>query len=167
MLTRILTYHQVVPEFLDFVSVFGHQEDRPREAKFSAFEQQCMLSNPPQLTPFQGIGRSGRQYQLCYNLRSVSIRDTRNQMNPQQAAFHHQFDIDTGTALWIIAKGDLGMEARLNTPDLVQRFGTVEGNFIASLEIHRRHCHWSTEGWPWYLQWLEDLLKTQESHTLT
>lgn len=171
MLTRILSYHQVIPEFLDFVSVFGDQ-DIPRGLRFSAFKQQCMLSHPPQLTAIHGLGRSGRQYQICYNLRAVSRRvgtgiDVQlTQMYTQQAAFHHQFDIHTGHALWITAKGDLEIKNRISTPDLSPQFSNREECFITSLEVHQRHCHWATEGWTWYLQWLEDKIDLEGSNLI-
>jgi hypothetical protein len=169
MLTRILSYHQVTPEFLDFVSVFGDQ-DVPRGLRFSAFKQQLMLSNPPPLIAIHDLGRTGRQYEICYNLRAVArkngtgidVQSTR--MDPQQAAFYHQFDVDSGRAVWIVAKGDLKIESRLKTPVLPPQSGNLKQNFISSLEVHRRHCHWATEGWTWYLQWLEDKMDMEVSN---
>ena len=70
MLARILSYHQVMPGYLDFISVFGIQS-RPRDLRFSGFHEQTMLSNSRQGQMELDLGRSGRQYQLCYNLKTV------------------------------------------------------------------------------------------------
>jgi hypothetical protein len=174
MLTRLLTYHQVMPEFLDFVSVFGNQ-DEPRGLKFSGFRQQCMIFNPPRLAHIPHLGRSGRQYQICYNLRAVvqkinkldPLNPASNTWYPQQAAFHHQFDVCTGSSLWISAKGNLDIQGRLQKctsgRDML-RLHSSEESFLASLEIHLVHCRWATEGWNWCLQWLEDVIDKQVSN---
>jgi hypothetical protein len=89
-------------------------------------------------------------------------------MDPQQAAFHHQFDVDTGRALWIAAKGNPDMVDRLDTASLSGLFipNTPDRNFVASLEVHRRHCLWATEGWSWYLQWLEGRIAIEASYNI-
>ena len=165
MFTRIMTFHQVMPEFLDFVSVFG-TADNSRSLRFSAFKQQSTLSSTLALTGMGDLRRSVERYQLCYNLRAVSRRrDPANMwginMRPLQAAFHHQFDVHTSHALWIIAKGDLAMRQRINSKMSELRYGTAVECFKSSLDVHLIHCRWATEGWTWYLQWWEDKLQNE------
>src|SRR4051812_6406937 len=71
MLTRILSYHQVMPSYLDFMAVFGRQSDA-RDLRFSGFREQTLFSNPSLMPSEPGLGRSGVQFQLCYNLKSVT-----------------------------------------------------------------------------------------------
>ncbi|ERF69788.1 hypothetical protein EPUS_07044 [Endocarpon pusillum Z07020] len=174
MLIRIASYHQVMPEYLDFISVFG-QQSSSRELRFSGFREQVLLSKPVKGLSMPSLGRSGRQYQLCYNLKSVaclSAADTtlkQKEWSIRQAAFYHQFDVGHGTTLWIVTKGDLEIKERLQEmtgkdgrPE-DRAFGTPEECFRSSLAVHLLYCHWSTEAWRWYLQWLEDVTD-HESH---
>lgn len=158
-----------MPGYLDFISVFGTQS-RPRDLRFSGFREQTLLSNPPCGPSVPALGRSGRQFQLCYNLKSVSSLSpagtpTKNkEWSIRQAAFHHQFDIDEGTTLWIVAKGDWEIKERIQ--DMTGKDGRPEDKsfdkpeecFRSSLAVHLLNSHWSTEDWRWYIQWLEDVV---------
>jgi hypothetical protein len=169
MLVRILSFHQVMPGYLDFISVFG-QQSHSRDLRFSGFREQTLLSKPISGLSMPDLGRSGRQYQLCYNLKSVTCRSPANtpakrkEWSIRQAAFHHQFDVEQGTALWIVTKGNLdlkeqvqGLTGKDGRPE-DRDFGTPEECFKSSLAVHLLYCHWSTEAWRWYLQWLEDVV---------
>ncbi|KAI9767403.1 MAG: hypothetical protein M1839_004507 [Geoglossum umbratile] len=173
MLLRILTFHQVMPEYLDFVSVFGSQS-KPRDLRFSGFRERILLSQPPsQELRIPSLGRSGREYQLCYNLKGVtdltpkatSAKD--KQWTLRQAAFHHQFDVEKGTSLWIVTKGDLEIKERVqemtdeNGRKEDRSYGAPPACFKSSLSVHLLHSYWSTENWRWYIQWLEDVIEQE------
>ena len=165
-----------MPDYIDFISVFGSQSE-PRDLRFSGFRGRTLLPNRPHDLAIPSLGRSGRQLQLCYNLKSVAClsttkTDTRDrEWSIRQAAFHHQFDIIEGTTLWIVAKGDLEIKTRVQEvtgndgrPEATD-FGTPERSFKASLAIHLLYCHWSTEGWRWYVKWLEEIIDQEVSNT--
>ncbi|EXJ79745.1 hypothetical protein A1O3_08028 [Capronia epimyces CBS 606.96] len=174
MLAQILTFHQVMPIYLDFISVFGAQSE-PRDRRFSGFREQSTLSDPPRGLAIPSLGRSGRQYQLCYNLKSVALvsKDATNprfhEWSIRPAVIHHQFDIVTGTSLWIVTKGNrdlherykelTGNEARPED----RSFGTVGECLRSSLAAHLMFCHWSTENWRWYMLWLETVIEEETS----
>jgi hypothetical protein len=172
MLTQILTYHQVTSVYLDYMFVFGAQSD-PRDLRFSGFCAQTMMKNPPRSLSMPALGRSGRQFQLCYNLKGVTpkrndVEDVKlSQWSIRQAAIHHQFDVIYGTTLWIVTKGRLDVQQRfkhLTGPDgrlEDKSFGDVYECFRSSLAAHLMFCHWSTEEWRWYIRWLEDVLETE------
>ena len=174
MLTQILTHHQVMPAYLDFIFVFGAQSE-PHDLRFSSFREQTTLIDPPRSRAVPGLGRSGRQYQLCYNLKCVALKsgdETKfmlNEWSIRQAAIHHQFDIVEGRMLWIITKGNLDLQERFkeltgkdaNPED--KAFNTVEECFRSSLSAHLLYCHWSTEDWRWYIKWLERLVEDEVS----
>jgi len=128
MLSIILTYHQVMPAYLDFVFAFGAQSD-PRDLRFSGFQEQTMLKTPQPGIEIPELGRSGRQFQLCYNLKGVKQR----------------FKELTGT------------DGRPED----KSFSTVESCFRASLSAHLLYSHWSTEGWRWYIAWLEKVIESE------
>jgi len=174
MLTQILTHHQVMPAYLDFISVFGAQSE-PHDLRFSSFREQTTLTDPSRSRAVPGLGRSGRQYQLCYNLKCVMLKSEDktkfllNEWSIQQAAIHHQFDIVEGRMLWIITKGNLDLQERFkeltgkdaNPED--KAFNTVEECFRSSLSAHLLYCHWSTEDWRWYIKWLERVVEEEVS----
>ena len=118
MLVRVLSYYQVIPSYIDFLLVFGvHKHTRDR--RFSGFHSQIHLEYTPSLA-VDHLGRSGRQFQLCYNLKFVGRWTELGQLSPlddqwsfRQGAFHHQFDILKGTALWIITRADLDLKKRI------------------------------------------------------
>ncbi|KAL8972469.1 MAG: hypothetical protein Q9197_002762 [Variospora fuerteventurae] len=158
MLTRILTYHQVMPCYLDFMSVFGRSKSA-RELRFSGFRAQVLLKNPTPDSAMPDLGRSGRLFQMCYNLKSVA-------RVPDEKACS-VFDIEKGTALWIVTNGNLEIKDRIKmltgkdgrAED--RAFDTPEQCLKSSLAVHLLHCHWSTEDWRWYVQSLEDQIDTE------
>lgn len=177
MLLRTLSYHQVMPIYLDFISVFG-QQSRPRDLRFSGFRDQTLLSGPLKGPVIPDLGRSGRQFQLCYNLKSVSPPSSVDPMDAKewpirQAAIHHQFDVLEGTTLWLITKGNLDLKDRIQ--DMTGKdgrpedraFGTSEECFKSSLAVHLMLCHWSTEEWRWYIQRLEAVIEEEVGDSRT
>jgi hypothetical protein len=170
MLAQILTHHQVMPVYLDFIFVFGAQSD-PRDLRFSGFREQTMIKDPPRGLAM--LGRSGRQFQLCYNLKGVTLNKNNKENNKlsewsiRQAAIHHQFDVVNGTTLWIVTKGRLDIQQRFK--QLTGRdgrpedksFGDVYECFRSSMAAHLMYCHWSTEDWRWYIRWLEDVIDSE------
>lgn len=177
MLLRTLSYHQVMPVYLDFISVFG-QQSRPRDLRFSGFREQTLLSGPLKGPVIPDLGRSGRQFQLCYNLKSVSPPSSVDPMDAKewpirQAAIHHQFDVLEGTTLWLITKGNLDLKDRIQ--DMTGKdgrpedraFGTREECFKSSLAVHLMLCHWSTEEWRWYIQRLETVIEEEVGDSRT
>lgn len=167
MLTRVLTFHQVMPGYLDFLHAFGAQ-DNPRAQFFTGFYQQTMLEDKVQIPKM--VGRSWRQFQLCYNLRGVTcikrFDGTGTEWTVRQAAIHHQFDVVYGTAVWIVTKGrqDLLQKFDHFTKGSPGRcFDTPQSCLRTSLETHRMFCHWAAEDWRQYVDWLEDGLESNVS----
>ena len=165
MLLRLLSYHQVMSSFLDFVLAFGAHA-LPPEIRFSGFREQNLLSHPGKLK-WDALGRSGKQYQIAFNLKTAGLYPDPSYPHQEfwtirQAAFHHQFDADNGTSLWIVVKGDWEIRDRVQQMTGPQgrkedrSFGTPAECFVASLSVHLLLCDWSAEQWRWYLKSLED-----------
>ncbi|OTA98095.1 hypothetical protein M426DRAFT_123742 [Hypoxylon sp. CI-4A] len=166
MLLNILTFHQVMSAFLEFIYVFGQQSE-PADLQFSGFCEQVVLSNPPEGLIVPGLGRSGRHYQMCFNLKGIALKSenkvdsTMNEWSIRPAVFHHQFDITNGNTLWIVVKGNPEIQRRFkaltsNTARAQDKtFGTVEESFRSSLSAQLMYCHWAEEDWRWYIKWLE------------
>jgi len=174
MLLEILTYHQVMPDYLDFVSIFGLQSEA-RDLRFSGFKEQTNMRNQQRTAGIAGLARSGRQYQLCYNLKGVTLK-SQDPSNPalsdwsiRQAAFYHKFDIVTGNALWLVTKGGIDVQQRfkeLTGPGARPEdnsFGSPAECFRSSLSAHLLFCHWSSEDWRGYIKWLENSVDAEVS----
>ncbi|KAI1370249.1 hypothetical protein F4677DRAFT_438915 [Hypoxylon crocopeplum] len=169
MLTDILTFHQVMPAFLDFLYVFGEQIDAT-DLQFSSFHEQVVLAEPLDGMPLAGLGRSGKHYQICYNLKSVALTSvnkedfTLNVWSIRQAVFHHQFDVVNGNTLWIVVKGNLEIQQRfkaLTDKDARAQdksFSTPEECFRSSLSAQLTYCYWASEDWRWHIKWLEEAM---------
>ncbi|KAI1101814.1 hypothetical protein F4804DRAFT_287343 [Jackrogersella minutella] len=166
MLVDILTFHQVMPAFLEFIYLFG-QKDEITDLNYNCFREQVVLANPPDGLIIPGLGRSGKHYQMCFNLKGVALTNeikddfTQNIWTIRQCAFHHQFDISNGNTLWIVVKGNEEIQQRFKSLTGAdaraqdKAFGTVEESFRSSLSAHLMYCHWAMEDWRWHIQWLE------------
>lgn len=170
MLTRLLSFHQVMPSFLDFIGVFGRQT-KARHIQFSSFRDQDLVSRPPATLVLPSLDRSGRQFQMCYNLKSVRRDSENDPWSVVQTAAHHQFDVKTGNALWIFTQGHWDLKDRVNEMttgawrpgDYGLDFNTVPKCFESTLRTHLLFCEWSTENWNDYMAQVEDQLE-QEVH---
>ncbi|OTA58296.1 hypothetical protein K449DRAFT_436656 [Hypoxylon sp. EC38] len=166
MLVDILTFHQVMPAFLDFLHIFGQQSE-PTDLNFSGFREQVTLTNPSDGLIIPGLGRSGKHYQMCFNLKGVALKSKikenfmLNEWSIRPAVFHHQFDITSGNTLWIVIKGNLEIQQRFKAlTDKDGRaqdksFNTTEESFRSSLSAQLMFGYWAMEDWRWYIKWLE------------
>jgi hypothetical protein len=69
-LLKILTYHQVSPCFLNFISYFGHEPlSSAGDHFFGGFYSLKSFSEP--FSNFNALGRSGCHYQLVFEFRTV------------------------------------------------------------------------------------------------
>jgi hypothetical protein len=177
MLLELFTFHQVMPDYLDFISVFGLQSEA-RDLRFSSFREQKNLKLQHGSSGIDNLGRSGKHYQLCYNLKGVAFKfedpedHSKNQWSIRQAAFYHQLDVVGGNALWIVTKGGLDIQQRFKEltgngarPE-DKAFGTPDECFRSSLSAHLLFCHWSTEDWRGYIKWLEYTIEKDASQIL-
>ena len=160
-----------MPSYLDFLFVFGiHRHSR--ETRFSGFRGELRLANNHNLS-ILSLGRSGRQFQLCYNLKTVAKWAPAGRLESsyhwtiRQGAFYHQFDIDNGTSLWLIARAGLDIKERIeamtgpNGQSEDRQFQSPKQCLRSSLSVHLLLCHWSSENWRTYLQWLEDTVELE------
>jgi hypothetical protein len=173
MLLFVLTYHQVLPAFLDFLFPFGKQR-YAKDFQFSAFCHEDRLSLDERGLNLPGLGRSGRDIRICYNLKSVEPSKSQSEWpwSVRQTAVYHSFDIETGKAIWIIIKGDQLMKRRVeaftkpNSSQGTQALDTLETSISSSLAIHLILLEWCREKWRWYINFLEQELQVSTRQTL-
>ena len=174
MLMSVLTYHQVMPAFLDFLFPFGLQE-HPQDFDFSGFRQHTTLSDFDRGLTIPEVGRSGRGYQLCYSLKAAEQSKSQIEWpwSIRQTAIHHSFDVNHGRANWIIIKGDQLMKNRIRLAIKdTGLYGTsdlhcVDRAFVSTLVIHMVICDWSCESWRWYINFVQEKFQNTTQRTVT
>jgi hypothetical protein len=135
---KIFTYFQVMPSYIDFISVFTvrpDDEDEVSDLRFSGFRERVRLSTDPNMRGLKvdALALSGRAYQLSYNLKCIAnktkeagkldvVAQEKWQWSPRQAAIHHQFDVEKGTTLWIVTAARTELQMRIQ--DLTDQAGT-------------------------------------------
>ncbi|KAK7911646.1 hypothetical protein PG985_014127 [Apiospora marii] len=168
-LQRLLSYHQVSPVFLDFLDVYGSPSAVDRELRFSSFRTETCLVDAEAGSIVDGLRRSGRRYQMCYNLKSVvEKRSTEQTWKIRQSAFHHQFDVGTGTQLWIFGDPHEAIKERIANSISDQRnhlskFDSVSSSFKTSLDVHLDIGRWSMTGWRKHIASLEERVEKLKS----
>ncbi|KAI0104319.1 hypothetical protein GGR51DRAFT_549558 [Nemania sp. FL0031] len=167
-LLRVLTYHQVMPTYIDLLLVYG-AEEKDRELRYGAFRTRTTFIDPEPGNVIPDLKRSGRQHEICYSLKAVTLKDPTNQRpghrwRIRQSAIYHRLDLGTASALWIIADPREAVKkviGEILPEGLVPRgfsFDSFSGSFNSSLETHLVLAHWASDEWRWYLRTLEETI---------
>ena len=148
--------------FLDLVFAFGRQYLR-EDFYYTRFRHEHYLNSPTaNVNEFAipQLGRSGKEYQQCYNLWSVERpRVSGTPWSIRQTAFYHSFDVETGRALWVNVSPNIEIKSRIaqaTSSHLSPGAGTGKFElFAATLTTHLITFEWSVENWRAYISKLE------------
>jgi hypothetical protein len=163
----LLTYHQVMPSFLDLVFTF---KARRRPLNYALFRHENYLDDNAPSLPLPHLGRSGIQVQHAFNLLTVERSDLaheKNQWPLRHASLYHSLDLKTGRAVYILLKGNGELAKRIKDatekhrhlrPDSAR---TPEQSFVASLQVHLIMLEWGVESWSEYIDSMEETLRAQ------
>lgn len=163
MLMFAFTYHQIMAEFTEFLFPFGKQ-DYPQDFHFSGLRQEIRLCEDEKGLDLSNIGRSGQDFRMCYNLKSVESSPIQKQWpwSIRQCAVYHSFDIKTGRGFWLIIKADELIKNRIkdatnptNHPNL--DLNSISNAFSETLNSQLVIINWCRESWRWYLSALENV----------
>ena len=160
-----------MPNYLDFLFMFG-SHSHSREKRFSRFRADPTFGSP--ISSIDELGRSGRYYQFCYNLKAVSRQTKSGQLAPtdcqwsiRQGAVYHKFDVCNGSSVWILTRAGQDIKQRIESMtgkdgrNEDRGFQTPEQCLKSSLAVHLLLSYWSSENWRAYLQWLEDTVANE------
>jgi hypothetical protein len=173
MLTYVLTYHQVMPAFLDFLFPFGRQE-HTRDFSFSGFRHETRLNPLHNGLNIPELNRSGQELRMSYSLKSVEKSDGQVQWpwSIRQTAVYHSLDIKTGVSSWVVVKGNQLLKSRMQSVTESRSFRNANGfdsparSFASSLTLQLVICDWCSEDWRWYISFLEEALQEKTQRTL-
>lgn len=157
MFRLLMTYHQVMPPYLDFVFPFGHQI-YPKDANFSGLRAESPFRSRQCAVELPELGRSTDEWRLCYNLRSVEPGRVNQAWCIRQAAIYQTLDLKTGRALWVVVKGNSLIRNRVKEAcqsDLSSSSNPLVKAFASILATHLLMCDWSGENWRWYVNDLD------------
>ncbi|CAJ2504351.1 Uu.00g117450.m01.CDS01 [Anthostomella pinea] len=174
-LQRILSYFQVMPSILNFLYAYGGRNGDDRELRFSGFRTEKTLADPNPGLVLDALNRSGKRYQMCYNLKTVAVKDIdkSNLINMswkiRQASVYHQFDVEKGTQSWIIGDpletmNGLVREHIHEERSHAHRFGTIHQAFRTSIETHMVFTRWACEEWRWHIESSEEIIENITYH---
>ena len=165
MLTLTLSYHQVLPCFLEFLFPFA-RDLYASDFHFGGFRYQTRFSAEDRGIHIPDRGWSGLDVKVCYNLKSVEDNDNENLGSNEwpwymgQSAVHHSFDIETNQASWVVVKGDQRLKRWIKSATKDQTissfsFRNQEQAFASTLAVHLIICEWSGQKWRWYINFLD------------
>ena len=149
------TYFQVMPEFLDFLLLFGEQE-HTQDLYYSGFSQRTRLTGVELGTKVDTRNWSGRDMQVCYSLKSVepSPFQAHWPWSIRHCAVHHSFDAENIRSTWLVTKGDNLIEERIKlatsekeAPMGKPAFETIDKVFGGALTTHLILYDWLSENW--------------------
>ena len=174
MLTHLLTYHQVLPSFLEFLFPFGDQQ-YAQDFHFSGLKFEDQFSDVGSGLRIPELGWSGLDFQLCYNLKSIEPSKGQPEWpwSVRQAALYHSFDVETGRTNWIIVKADQLLKKRIKSATASRGvsetlcYGTVDRAFASTLAVHIMMCEWYSENCRCYINFLEETLQSASRPTLS
>src|ERR1700753_2738157 len=166
MFLLLLTHLQVMPPFLDFTFGFGRRH-YAEKFPYGGISVEKRLSDASRGMVLRQLGRSGRDYSLCYNLRSVEAAPEQESWpwSIRQMAIYHSFDVVTGHSVWIVVKANDLIEKRVKEESQsiehadISTFDTNSQALGATLAAHLIYVKWVSENWCWYIDFLEETVE--------
>lgn len=161
MMSEILSYHQVMPSFIDLMASFGR--GAPYDYQYCGFRSDIRLSMRNSALAVPRIKRSGQVLELCYSLRAVEPSTSLPNWpwSIKQLAVSHTIDVETGQSTWLVFKADDTIKDRIMSATRsaslpqVNAFQDANEALASSFGIHLILCQWAAEHWRWYVNFLE------------
>lgn len=165
---QILTYHNVMPTFLEFVFPFG-QQHFPRDFHLMGFRSESQLARYSTGLQIDNLGRSGRHLEFCYSLKSVERASEKPiPWSVRQCSVYHHLDLTTGQSVWIVVKANKVIsEAMQRLSTELLESGRKPSPLAASIELHKIMFGWISESWHWYINDLECYLQDETRGALS
>ena len=175
MLTLVLSYHQVLPSFLEFLFPFA-RDLYHADFHFGGLRYQARFAEADKGLCIPERGWSGRDVRLCYNLKSAEHDWDENAKEwpwyMGQSAVHHSFDLETGQASWFVVKGDSRLKRRIKSAtqdpaSLGLSFLSLKKAFTSTLTIHLIFCEWSGQNWRRYVNFLDKKIQSSTKRAVS
>ncbi|KAI8633951.1 hypothetical protein F5Y19DRAFT_415881 [Xylariaceae sp. FL1651] len=161
-----MSYHQIMPRFLDHVSTFCLRSDPLLE---TSFRSEDYLDHTSKDFKLDFLGRSGFVMQHCFNLIGMEYNRSQDEDWPyffRQTAAYYSFDPAQGSSVWLILKANAVIRDRIYNPQghpghrFLSDLGTPEQALTAALYAHLVIVEWCNENWVSYIDFLETAIKS-------
>lgn len=171
MAQQVLSYHQVMPSFLNRILPFGFSEIG-QDCNTTTFQDRILLTSGKEPFPH-------RVMEHCYGLRAVEHNRTHVAWpwSVRLCSIYHSLDLksDTSTAhaTWIVIKANrliekLVTDAMSSTDrNVLPKVTHIIDALATASSIHTLVAMWSSSNWPWYISFLESKVQTLTSPTLS
>ncbi|KPI38055.1 uncharacterized protein AB675_1061 [Cyphellophora attinorum] len=164
MMLWLMTFYQVLPAFLDFLFAFG-EKVHDLDFHSGGFRDDTRVGPGLARERLEALGRSGRDTQLCYNLKTFEAKPgLRWPWSSRQAAIFHSFDAEHGQASWIVIKANNALRDRLKELSISslakdhETYTNISKQFAFTLACHLVVIEWCGENWRKYLSDIEHLI---------
>lgn len=163
-LTYLLSYHQVMPSFVEFCFELKSRED---PVSTTLFRQEDLIRNHVSEGSKKHHSHTGMQIQHAFSLLGLEEEKTADDYAwPfRHVTIYHSFDTKSGKAFWIIIKGNRVIRDLITTSKRGAQSVEAEAMkmpsraFVASLRIQQQVLEWSTHHWGDYIDYLESQSK--------
>lgn len=174
MAQKVFSYLQVMPEFLDCLLPFGLRE-RSLDCYSTSFQACDRDEQTPCGLRINALGRSGRQMEHCYGLRSVerSPSQTDWPWSIRPCSVYHSLDLESGSSSWVIVKANRLIQTLVRDAYVSQSRRTPPSDYpparsvAEAMETHRLIATWCTSTWSQYIGFLESSLQELTRPTLS
>ena len=173
MARTLLSHHEVMPIFIEFLLPFRQQRHK-KNFDFSGFRAVETWIDRPLSSQSSPQSSLRRQLQICYNLRCIESTPKPPEWpwSMRQTAVYHRFDLDSGDTVWINIKGNADISPRIQSlwkqsaPSDPLHIVDAASSFRATLATHLTYCEWAGENWAAYVGFLEDELQGNTRYAL-
>jgi hypothetical protein len=174
MLFQILSYHQVSPCYLNFITCFKSHTGTS-DLRFGGFRCQKYFSDGS--IGVENLGRSGCRFQLSFKLKTARLHSPHPKDKPgrtekwslPQAAVYHHFDVKNARAFWILTAPNKSFDSTHGSNylwseisksiDVRQVTSSQETQrFKSSFDVLLCLGEWSLGEFTFYIQNIEDEL---------
>ncbi|KAI3322540.1 hypothetical protein HD806DRAFT_128426 [Xylariaceae sp. AK1471] len=165
-LLHIMSYHQVMPGFLDHIFTF-YLRDHPHLQ--TSFRSEDYLYDACASLKLDALGRSGLIMQHCFNLIGIEYNAHQDEEWPfffRQTAAYFSFDPIKGRSFWLILKSNAVIRRRIHDSmhdcsgrRRLNNLQTPEQALTSALYTHLIIVEWCHENWAAYVDFLEKAIK--------
>lgn len=171
MFVLLLSYHNVMPTFLEYVFPFGRQH-YARDFHLMGFRSESQIHKTARGLRIPQLDRSGRHLEFCYSLKSVESSPGQRPLpwSIRQCSVYHRLDILNGQSTWIVVKANKVISEAMERGSkhaLEAGTNTRHSPLAASIELHKAMCSWVSDNWHWYINDLESHLQEITRRALT
>ncbi|KAH0613689.1 uncharacterized protein H6S33_005575 [Morchella sextelata] len=179
-LRKLLTVHQVMPGFIDFLQAFGRKASssdtgfggckrRIEYATPNSSKQRNMKSYGMWIIRVEDVyynGTNGYASEICYNIKFAEEHGRKEKEDEppkdpwsiRQTCIYQKFEYEKKSSTWIMVQPSDKATTRLNEVFKARAEEYIEDTVHNPMDIHLVFLSGAAENWRWYYNYLENKL---------